>query len=82
MQKVTIVPHGQALGVTEQVPGEERHNFNRAYLKARLAVMLGGRTAEEIAVGEITTGVRTTWSRRLASLAGWSHGGGWENLAR
>jgi cell division protease FtsH len=56
VQKVTIVPHGQALGITEQVPGEDRHNFSQAYLQARLAVMLGGRTAEEIALGEITTG--------------------------
>lgn len=56
VQKVTIVPHGQALGVTEQVPNDERHNLSRPYLKARLAVMLGGRTAEEIAIGEITTG--------------------------
>ncbi|HXZ87408.1 MAG TPA: ATP-dependent zinc metalloprotease FtsH [Candidatus Binataceae bacterium] len=59
VHKVTIVPHGQALGVTEQVPGEDRHNFNQSYLKARLAVMLGGRTAEEIACGEVTTGAET-----------------------
>jgi cell division protease FtsH len=59
VRKVTIVPHGQALGVTEQVPGEERHHFNQTYLKARLAVMLGGRTAEEIAIGEITTGAES-----------------------
>jgi len=59
VRKVTIVPHGQALGATEQVPGEERHNFNQTYLKARLAVMLGGRTAEEIAIGEITTGAES-----------------------
>lgn len=57
--KVTIVPHGQALGVTQQVPGEDRHNFNYSYLRARLAVMLGGRTAEEIACGEVTTGAET-----------------------
>jgi cell division protease FtsH len=56
VHKVTIVPHGQALGLTEQVPGEERHNFSYSYLKARLAVMLGGRAAEEIAIGDVTTG--------------------------
>ena len=56
VHKVTIVPHGQALGLTEQIPGEERHNLSRSYLIARLAVMLGGRTAEEIAFGEVTTG--------------------------
>jgi cell division protease FtsH len=54
--KVTIVPHGQALGMTEQLPAVERHNLSRSYLFARLSVMLGGRTAEEIALGEITTG--------------------------
>jgi len=59
VQKVTIVPHGQAMGVTEQVPTEERHNLSLAYLKARLAVMMGGRTAEEIAIGEITTGAES-----------------------
>lgn len=59
VHKVTIVPHGQALGVTEQVPGEERHNLNQSYLKARLAVMLGGRTAEEIAFREVTTGAES-----------------------
>ncbi|MGO9062935.1 MAG: ATP-dependent zinc metalloprotease FtsH [Candidatus Binataceae bacterium] len=56
VHKVTIVPHGQALGLTEQIPGEERHNLSHSYLTARLAVMLGGRTAEEIAFGEVTTG--------------------------
>jgi cell division protease FtsH len=56
VQKVTIVPHGQALGVTAQVPGEDRHNWSRSYLCARLAVMLGGRTSEEIVFGDVTTG--------------------------
>jgi cell division protease FtsH len=54
--KVTIVPHGQALGLTEQLPEVERHNLSRSYLFARLSVMLGGRTAEEVAIGDITTG--------------------------
>src|SRR5262249_4274826 len=44
VHKVTIVPHGAALGLTEQIPGEERHNLSRSFLQARLAVMLGGRT--------------------------------------
>jgi cell division protease FtsH len=54
--KVTIVPHGQALGQTQQIPDTERHNLSLAYLKARLTVALAGRTAEEIVFGEITTG--------------------------
>jgi cell division protease FtsH len=56
VHKVTIIPRGRALGVTEQVPGEDRYNYSKEYLLARLAVMLGGRTAEEIALNEITTG--------------------------
>lgn len=74
--KVTIVPHGQALGLTEQLPGEERHNYTRAYLKARLAVMLGGRTAEEIVFGDVTTGAEndlveaTRLARRMVTRWG------------
>jgi len=56
VHKVTIIPRGRALGVTEQVPGDDHYNYSREYLLARLAVMLGGRTAEEIAIGDITTG--------------------------
>jgi cell division protease FtsH len=56
VHKVTIVPHGMALGVTEQVPGEDKYNYSRNYLLARLAVMMGGRAAEELDIGEITTG--------------------------
>jgi cell division protease FtsH len=56
VRKVTIVPHGLALGMTEQLPAVERHNLSRSYLRARINVMLGGRTAEEIALNEITTG--------------------------
>src|SRR6185436_2435640 len=56
VHKVTIIPHGMALGVTEQVLGEDKYNYSRGYLLARLAVMMGGRAAEELAIGEITTG--------------------------
>jgi len=59
VHKMTIVPHGQALGVTEQLPAIERHNLSRAYLLTRIAVMLGGRTAEEVVFGEITTGAES-----------------------
>jgi cell division protease FtsH len=54
--KVTIIPRGQALGVTEQLPGEDQYNYSREYLLARIAVMLGGRTSEEITMGDVTTG--------------------------
>ncbi len=54
--KVTIVPHGQALGVTEQVPEEDRHNVNRRYLLNRIAIMLGGRVSEKIMLQDISSG--------------------------
>lgn len=54
--KVTIVPRGRSLGVTQFLPEDDRRNVPRSYLVERLAVALGGRTAEELALGEITTG--------------------------
>ena len=56
VRRVTIVPHGRALGITQQLPGEDRYNYSRSYLLAKLAVMLAGRAAEEIALAELTTG--------------------------
>ena len=56
VHKVTIVPRGQALGVTQVMPTDDRHSYPRSYLMARLAVGLGGRASEELAIGEITTG--------------------------
>ncbi|MGH7660176.1 MAG: ATP-dependent zinc metalloprotease FtsH [Vulcanimicrobiaceae bacterium] len=56
VRKVTIVAHGMALGLTEQLPGQERRNLSQSYLKARLTVCLGGRVAEELVFGDITTG--------------------------
>ncbi len=59
VRKVSIIPHGRALGVTEQMPGEDHYNYSKEYLMARLAVMLGGRTAEEVALNEVTTGAES-----------------------
>jgi len=76
VHKVTIIPHGRALGVTEQVPGEDQVNYSREYLLSRIAVMLGGRTAEEIAIGDITTGAEndlveaTRLARRMVTRWG------------
>ena len=56
VRKVTIVPHGRALGVTEQLPTEERYNMSRGDLVARLDVMLAGRESEALAIGDVTTG--------------------------
>jgi cell division protease FtsH len=53
---VTIVPRGQALGVTYQRPEEDRYNYPEAYLRGRIVGILGGRSAEEIVYGTRTTG--------------------------
>jgi cell division protease FtsH len=78
VRRVTIVPHGRALGVTQQLPGEDRYNYSRGYLAARLAVMLGGRAAEELALRETTTGAEsdlveaTRLARRMVTRWGMS----------
>jgi cell division protease FtsH len=54
--KVTILPAGQALGVTEQLPIDERHLYTEGYLKDSLAIRMGGRTAEQLVFGEASTG--------------------------
>ncbi|HEY7834131.1 MAG TPA: ATP-dependent zinc metalloprotease FtsH [Ktedonobacterales bacterium] len=56
VHKVTIIPRGQALGVTQIMPADDRHNYPRKYLLARIAWGLGGRVAEQVALGEVTTG--------------------------
>jgi cell division protease FtsH len=56
VNRVTIVPRGQALGVTYQRPDSDRYNFPEAYLRARIVGMLGGRAAEEVVYGTRTTG--------------------------
>jgi cell division protease FtsH len=56
VRKVTIVPRGRSLGSTEQRPTEERYNYSRGDLLARLDVMLGGRESEALVMGDITTG--------------------------
>lgn len=59
VHKVTIIPRGRALGVTEQLPEEDRSNFSRSYLVARLDVLLAGRASEELALSETTTGAES-----------------------
>jgi len=56
IHKVTIIPRGQALGVTQQLPTDERHTYPRTYLHNTLAILMGGRLAEEICLGQMTTG--------------------------
>jgi cell division protease FtsH len=56
IHKVTIIPRGRALGVTMQLPIDEKHTYQRNYLFSSLAILMGGRCAEEICLGEMTTG--------------------------
>jgi cell division protease FtsH len=60
--KVTILPAGQALGVTEQLPADERHLYPESYLKDSLAVRLGGRAAELLVLGEASSGAASDLS--------------------
>ena len=59
VRKVSIIPRGQALGVTFSAPDDDRFNFDEEYLLAQIKVALGGRTAEEIVFGNITTGAES-----------------------
>ncbi len=78
LRKVSVVPRGRALGVTVQMPDEDRYNYSRTYLLGRLAGMLGGRAAEMVVYGEITTGAEndlkqaTSLARRMVGLWGMS----------
>jgi len=78
VHKVTIIPRGQALGITQQLPVDERHNYPVEYLKTRLKVLLGGRAAEVVSIGTITSGAEndlmqaTRLARRMVSSWGMS----------
>jgi cell division protease FtsH len=56
LHKVTIIPRGMALGVTMQLPLDDKHTYTRDYLETRLAIMMGGRVAEELFLNTMTTG--------------------------
>jgi cell division protease FtsH len=56
VHKVTIIPRGMALGVTQQLPVDDRYTYSREYLMTRLSMMFGGRAAEELIFGHMTTG--------------------------
>ncbi len=64
--KVSIVPRGQALGVTMSVPLDDRYNYSREYLQTELVTLLGGRAAERVAFGRITTGAENDLQRVTA----------------
>jgi cell division protease FtsH len=66
VSKVTIVPRGQALGVTQYTPLDDRYNYSKEYLEAQLVTALGGRAAEQVAIGRITTGAENDLQRVTA----------------
>jgi cell division protease FtsH len=78
VHKVTIIPRGLALGLTMQLPEDDKHNYTRDYLETRIAVMMGGRCAEEIFLNHQTTGAgndieqATELSRRMVCEWGMS----------
>src|SRR5262249_34523497 len=56
VHKVTIIPRGRALGLTQQLPTEDKYNYSREYLIDRITILLGGRAAEEMVLHQQTTG--------------------------
>jgi len=63
VHKVSIIPRGQALGVTMQLPQEDRFNHDREYLRDQIAIMMGGRLGEELVLGQMTTGASNDFER-------------------
>ncbi len=67
VHKVSIIPRGQALGVTMQLPEEDRHGYSKEYLENSLVVMLGGRVAEELVFDDVTTGASNDIERATST---------------
>ncbi len=71
IHKVTIIPRGRALGITQQLPIDEKHTHPKGYLSNQLAILMGGRAAEEIVLDQLTTGASndieraTTLARKM-----------------
>ena len=63
VHKVTIIPRGRALGLTMQLPEEDRYAYDRVYLSSRIAVLFGGRIAEELFMNQMTTGASNDFER-------------------
>jgi cell division protease FtsH len=78
LHKVTILPIGMALGVTQQLPAEDRHSYNQDFLEESIVVAMGGRVAEQLVFGVMTTGagndleVSTNRARRMVTEWGMS----------
>ena len=78
VHKVSIIPRGMALGITMQLPTDDRHNYSRDFLQNNLAVLMGGRVAEELVLDQMTTGAgndierATTMARKMVCSWGMS----------
>jgi cell division protease FtsH len=78
LHKVTIIPRGMALGLTQQLPSEDRYTASKSYLLGRLAILMGGRAAEMLAFGEVSSGagqdikMATEQARRMVAQFGMS----------
>jgi cell division protease FtsH len=78
LTKLTIIPHGMAMGVTEQTPREDHYTYTESYLNDRIKVMLGGRCSEKLIYGEVSTGAQndlkeaTTLIRKMIGQWGMS----------
>jgi cell division protease FtsH len=59
IHKVTIIPHGMALGITQQIPEDDRYHYPKSYLENRLVVAMGGRVAERLVFGEVSSGAQS-----------------------
>jgi len=63
VHKVSIIPRGMALGITLQLPEEDKYNHDREYLEDQIAIMMGGRLGEELVLGQMTTGASNDFER-------------------
>lgn len=78
IHKVTIIPRGRALGITQQLPAEDKHTLSRDYILNKIAIFLGGRAAEELVLHTQTTGagndleMATEWARKMVCDYGMS----------
>jgi cell division protease FtsH len=78
VHKVSIIPRGMALGVTQQVPIDDRHSYTKEFILNSLTIRFGGRAAEELILGHITTGAAddiekaTDWARKMVCEWGMS----------
>jgi cell division protease FtsH len=66
IHKVSIIPRGRALGITQQLPVDERHNYSKEFLINNLVVLMGGRVAEELVLNQLTTGASNDIERATA----------------